>query len=301
MQLQKRVMSVTLHRMIRFFFFGDASRRTHASHPPDAAVIVLLLSALLPTAAQAWGPKGHRLVAGLASGELTPQARAEVARLLRDETEPTLAGVANWADDLREHDPDLGKRSARWHYVNLAEDDCRYQPAVDCPDGDCLIEAIARQRDLLADRRQPAAVRAQALKFLVHFVGDAHQPLHAGYARDRGGNTIQIQLDGKGSNLHWLWDGEVIASAGMNERRYLQHLQRMSLPAQARIGIDNPAAWAEASCRIVLRDGFYPKRAKIGPAYFSRWRPTADEQLRIAGHRLAALLNDALKAGAGKP
>lgn len=301
MQLQKRVMSVTLHRMIRFFFFGGASRRAHASHPRHGAVIVLLLSALLPSAAHAWGPKGHRLVAGLANGELTPQARAEVARLLRGDAEPTLAGVANWADDLREHDPDLGKRSARWHYVNLAEDDCRYRPPMDCPDGDCLIEAIVRQRDLLADRRQPAAVRAQALKFLVHFVGDAHQPLHAGYARDRGGNTFQIQLDGKGSNLHRLWDSEVIASAQMNERRYVQHLQRTPLPAQARIGIDNPATWAEASCRIVLRDGFYPAQAKIEPTYFSRWRPTADEQLRIAGHRLATLLNDALKTGAGKP
>lgn len=287
--------------MIRFFFFGGASHRTHVSQPRPGVVVVVLLSALLPAVAHAWGPKGHRLVAGLASGELTPQARTEVARLLRGEAEPTLAGVANWADDLREHDPNLGKRSARWHYVNLAEDDCRYRAPVDCPDGDCLIEAIIRQRDLLADRRQPVAVRTQALKFLVHFVGDAHQPLHAGYARDRGGNTIQIQLDGKGSNLHWLWDGEIIASAGMNERRYLRHLQRMPLPAQARIGIDDPAAWTEASCRIVLRDGFYPPKSKIEPAYFSRWRPTADEQLRIAGHRLAALLNDALKTGAGKP
>lgn len=288
--------------MIRFFFFGGASHRTHVSQPrPGAVVVVVLLSALLPAVAHAWGPKGHRLVAGLASGELTAQARAEVARLLRGEAEPTLAGVANWADDLREHDPNLGKRSARWHYVNLAEDDCRYRAPVDCPDGDCLIEAIVRQRDLLADRRQPAAVRAQALKFLVHFVGDAHQPLHAGYARDRGGNTVQIQLDGKGTNLHWLWDGEVIASAGMNERRYLRHLQRMPLPAQTHIDIDDPAAWTEASCRIVLRDGFYPPKPKIEPAYFSRWRPTADEQLRIAGHRLAALLNDAFKTGAGKP
>lgn len=287
--------------MIRFFFFGGASRRTHVLQRRPGAVLVVLLSSLLPAVAHAWGPKGHRLVAGLASGELTPQSRTEVARLLRGETEPTLAGVANWADDLRQHNPNLGKRSARWHYVNLAEDDCRYRPSADCPDGDCLIEAIVHQRDLLADRRQPAAVRAQALKFLVHFVGDAHQPLHAGDARDRGGNTIQIQLDGKGSNLHWLWDGEVIASAQMSERRYLQHLQRMPMPAHARIGIDDPATWAEASCRIVLRDGFYPKRAKIGPAYFSQWRPTADEQLRIAGHRLAALLNAALKNGAGKP
>ncbi len=164
-----------------------------------------------------------------------------------------------------------------------------------------MIEAIVRQRALLADRAQPDAVRAQALKFLVHFVGDAHQPLHAGYARDRGGNTIQIQLDGQGSNLHRLWDSEVIASANMSERRYMPYLQRMPLPLEARTGINDPAAWTKASCRIVLRNGFYPKRPKIEPAYFTQWRPTAETQLRIAGRRLAKLLNDALTSRAGTP
>jgi nuclease S1 len=262
----------------------------------SCALIAALIATLLPVAAQAWGPKGHRLVGGLAATELTPQARAEIARLLHGETEPTLAGVANWADDLREHDPDLGKRSARWHYVNLAEDDCVYSPPKHCPTGDCVIEAINRQRTVLADRAQPDAARAQALKFLVHLVGDAHQPLHAGYARDRGGNTVQIQLDGKGTNLHWVWDGEVIASAGMNERRYLRYLLRTPLPVEARDNATDPGRWAEASCRIVLRDGFYPLRPKLEPTYFAQWRPTADAQLRIAGHRLALMLNHALAA-----
>jgi nuclease S1 len=272
------------------------------SNPRPLALCGLLIVFLLPAAAFAWGPKGHRLVAGLAATELSPQARAEVARLLRDAPEPTLAGVSNWADDLRDNpvvgDADLGKRTSRWHYVNLAEDDCGYRTAAHCPDGDCVIEAIRRQRDLLADRRQPDTVRAQALKFLVHFVGDAHQPLHAGYARDKGGNTIQLQVDGQGSNLHRLWDSGIVASANMSERRYLRHLQRMPLPPRARVGIDDPAAWAEASCRIVLQSGFYPPRPKLEPAYFTQWRPTAERQLRIAGHRLATLLNDALKTPA---
>lgn len=258
---------------------------------------VFLLAALLPAStALAWGPTGHRLVARLAEPELKPAARAEIARLLRGEADPTLAGVSNWADELRERDPDLGRRSSRWHYVNLAEDGCAYRPAAHCPDGDCVIEAIRRQRDLLADRRQPDAVRAQALKFLVHFVGDAHQPLHAGYARDRGGNTAQVQIDGKGSNLHRLWDGDMVTRAGAGERRQLRQLQRMPLPPEARVGANDPGAWAEASCRIVLKDGFYPPKPTIDPAYFARWRPTADAQLRIAGYRLAVLLNDALGA-----
>lgn len=287
-------MSATLHRMIRFFFSGATARQAHIPH---LLAILALLTALSPVAAYAWGPKGHRLVAGLASSELTPQARAEVVRLLRGEAKPTLGGVANWADDLREHDPDLGKRSSSWHYVNLAENDCIYRPAMHCPNGDCVIEAIRRQRALLANRKQPDNVRAQALKFLVHFVGDAYQPLHAGYARNRGGNTIQIQLNGEASNLHRLWDSALIASANMSERRYLRHLRHMPLPADSRPGAD-PAIWAEASCRIMLRDGFYPARPKIAPSYFTQWRPTADAQLRIAGHTLALLLNDALTPGA---
>lgn len=263
----------------------------------------LLLAALLPIPlpVHAWGATGHRLVAHLAATELNPQARAEVARLLRGEADPTLAGVANWADALRDspvaNDIDLGQRSSRWHYVNLAQDDCGYRRVAHCPDGDCVIEAIRRQRDLLADRRQPDAVRAQALKFLAHFVGDAHQPLHAGDARDKGGNTVQLQIDGKGSNLHRLWDSALIASADINETAYLRHLQRMPLPPAARTGTDDPAAWAEASCRVVLRDGFYPPRPKLSPTYSAQWRPTADAQLRIAGHRLAMLLNDVLSNG----
>lgn len=257
--------------------------------------------AALPSAdAFAWGAVGHRTVGALAATELTPATRAEVARLLHGEADPTLAGVANWADDLRDHppadDPDLGKRTSRWHYVNLAEDDCGYAPPKHCPTGDCVIEAIRRQRDVLADRGQSDAARAQALKFLVHFIGDAHQPLHAGYARDKGGNTVQLQIDGKGSNLHRLWDSELIASADMNEPAYLRHLQRMPLPPAARAGANDPAAWAEASCRVVLRDGFYPPGAKLAATYVPQWRPVAEQQLRIAGHHLAALLNDALKA-----
>lgn len=277
-------MSATLLRMARFSFLS---------------IPVLLLATLLPRPAHAWGAVGHRLVAHLAADELAPGARAEVARLLRGEADPTLAGVANWADELRDNpvagDPDLGKRSSRWHYVNLAEDDCGYRAVAHCPDGNCVIEAIRRQRDILADRRQPDAARAQALKFLVHFVGDIHQPLHAS-GRGKGGNTVQIQYDGRGSNLHQLWDRSVILDSGLSERAYLQHLQRMPMPSEATGDANDPAAWAVASCKVTLRDGFFPQRPTIRPSYFTQWRPTADAQLRIAGHRLAMLLNDALAA-----
>lgn len=257
-----------------------------------AAYRALFVFAGLTAPAYAWGPQGHRLVGAIAEAELSPHARAEVARLLRGEPEPTLAGVSNWADDLREHDPDLGRRSARWHYVNLAEDGCAYVATSHCPDGDCVIEAIRRQEALLADRRQPDAVRAQALKFLVHFVGDIHQPLHAGYAKDRGGNTHQVQVGGSGSNLHRVWDGDIVTAATRNEKRNLRRLRGMPAPA----GLDDGAfaEWAEASCRIVRREGFYPPQGALAPTYLKRWRPVADAQLRLGADRLARLLNRAL-------
>lgn len=254
--------------------------------------IVATLTAVLSPQARAWGPLGHRLVGHLAQSELSPKARAEVARLLRGEAEPTLAGVSTWADELRSNDPGLGRRSSRWHYVNLAEDGCRYEAARDCKRGDCVVEAIRRQRAVLADRSKPDAARAQALKFLVHFVGDVHQPLHAGHAENRGGNDIQINLDGKGSNLHRLWDSELLATAKRAEPEWLTRLRK--LPSPKDTGTE-PARWAEASCRVVLREGFMPPRAKIGQDYVLRWRPVAEGQLRQAGHALATLLNDTLK------
>ncbi len=269
-------------------------------------LINLCVMSLLPAPAQAWGPLGHRLVAKLAADELTRDARKEVDRVLHGEPDPSLAGVASWADDLRENDPDLGKRSSRWHYVNLAEDNCAYLPAKQCPNGDCVIEAIHRQQAVLADRSQPDALRVQALKFLVHFVGDVHQPLHAGYARDRGGNTVQLQVNGEGSNLHRVWDSTLLDSSQRSERHYLRALRKLRISADivsADIGHGTSTVedWASASCRAVLQTGFYPAKAQLDPAYYTQWRPVAEQRLRLAGHHLAQLLNAALQNTSSSP
>lgn len=262
---------------------------------PHLSAALALATAIAPSAALAWGPLGHRLVADLADTQLTAPARAQIHTLLQGEPEPTLAGIANWADQLREHDPDLGRRSASWHYVNLGEEDCHYEQTRDCPDGNCVVEALRRQTAILADRRQPQAARAQALKFVVHFAGDIRQPLHAGYARDKGANTFQIQFEGKGSNLHALWDSGLLRSRGLDEAAYLRQLQAQPLPAPSGTALPPPAArWAEASCRIALRPGFYPPAAKLPQDYVQTWRPVAEAQVRQAGADLAATLNAAL-------
>ncbi|MFA0923110.1 S1/P1 nuclease [Xanthomonas fragariae] len=275
---------------------SDAYNCGMKTFSPYAFVLAAAVAAAFqPTSAFAWGPQGHRLVARVAETELSTQARAQVAQLLAGEPDPTLHGVATWADEVREYDPDLGKRSGRWHYVNLAEHDCGYAPPRDCPDGNCVIDALEKQTALLGDRSQPLDVRRQALKFVVHLVGDIHQPMHAGYAHDKGGNDFQLQVDGKGSNLHALWDSGMLNDRHLSDDAYLQRL--LALPAAAAVSSVLPppaAAWAQASCKIAVTPGVYPSAHALPGGYIATYRPIAETQLRVAGDRLAAVLNAAL-------
>jgi hypothetical protein len=262
-------------------------------------VFQFLLSAacLLPTLAAAWGPHGHRIIGDLAGTELKPQARAEVARLLAGEPEPGLAGIANWADTLRESAPALAKRTGRWHFVNFPRGDCHYAPPRDCPNGDCVVAAINRNFLVLSDRKRGDAERREALKFLVHFVGDVHQPLHAGYADDRGGNDYQVNVRGKGSNLHRVWDSQILQSRALEPEAYAMQLRKQpALPRDPTLSSSRPAAdWAEESCRLVQQPDFYPGKRALDAAYLQSRRALAEQRLRLAGSRLAAMLNFALR------
>lgn len=260
------------------------------------AALLLAALATAPSPAMAWGAMGHRLVAALAADELTPAATAEVATLLEGEATPTLPGIAAWADELREHDPDLGRRSTRWHFVNLGEQQCTYEAARDCPSGNCVVGAIESQVAVLADRQRSRAERAQALKFVVHFVGDVHQPLHAGYLRDKGGNTVQVNLDGQGTNLHSLWDSKLLAAASLDETAYLERLRALPLvvPVPARALPPDSPSWARQSCSIAIQPGVYPSSSKVPAGYADTWRPVLEARLRRAGTELAWVLNAAL-------
>ncbi|MBD9436969.1 S1/P1 nuclease [Pseudoxanthomonas sp. PXM03] len=260
-----------------------------------ASLALSFALALLPMPAHAWGPLGHRLVALLAWDDLAPDTRRQVEALLQGEPDPTLAGVASWADDLRENDPVLGRKTARWHFVNIGEHDCVYEQPRDCPGGNCVVEAIRAQTAILADTRRTRAERVQALKFVVHFVGDVHQPLHAGYAHDKGGNDVQVNWNGRGTNLHTLWDSRMLASTGHSEADYLRHLRALPKPSLDTITLPPPSpAWAEQSCRVATQPGFYPPRAKLEQRYVDQHLPVAERQLRAGGAALAAVLNKTL-------
>lgn len=251
---------------------------------------MLVALALGTSPAHAWGWLGHRLVGNHADSRLNPEARAEIDRLLAGEPLPTLAGVSTWADELRD-DPVRGRATARWHFVNFERGQCRYDAQKQCAGGDCIVAAIERSEAVLRDRSRPRSERTEALKFLVHLVGDIHQPLHAGYFDDRGGNRFQISYQRDGWNLHSVWDALILKSGGLDEDGYLASIQtRLAQPpVQA-----TPALWAEESCLLVQNPDFYPPRNKISHAYLDAKRPLAEAQLARAGERLAGLLNAAL-------
>lgn len=265
--------------------------------PPIFRVFLALLLAIASPLARAWGEQGHQIIGELAERQLSPAAHAQVHELLAGEADPSLAGVSTWAEYLREHDPELGKRSYRWHFINFPRGQtCAYVPARDCPDGNCVVAAIDAQRAILADRGAPVVARRQALKFLVHFVGDVHQPLHAGHGDDLGGNRFQVSYQGEGSNLHAIWDHRILQTANLATDAYADRLQALPLPApEAAAHAGNPAAgWALESCSLVQQEGFYPESHRIEPGYIERFRPLAEQRLAIAGRRLAAMIEAAL-------
>lgn len=265
-------------------------------------VLAGLLASVLSPAAVAWGGQGHRLVASIAEQRLTADTRSQVQALLALEGHHAMADVASWADELRERDPALGRRSAGWHYVNIADpklpaaQNCRYQEPLHCHERNCVVAAIEDQGKRLADTSLPAEQRLEALKFVVHFVGDAHQPMHAGYGHDKGGNDHQVRFEDRGSNLHALWDSGMLRSRGLDDASYLQRLLALDEPATLP---GQPVAWAEASCRISI--AAYPQRRGIDQAYVDTHLSTAEQRLRTAGEHLGALLNQLLDPAVGQP
>jgi nuclease S1 len=212
-------------------------------------LIVAILSLAFATNGSAWGTQGHQVVANLAYAQLTAKAKTEVGRLLAFEPGATLASISIWADETR------NRTTAPWHYVNFPRDTCTYAAQRDCPDGQCVVGAIERQLAVLASEA-PGEKRLNALKYVVHFVADVHQPLHAGYADDRGGNRYQLQTFGRGANLQALWDTALIENTDTAVEK---------LTAIHADDVD-PAHAAQESCRIVGMAGFYPER-KVGAVH----------------------------------
>ena len=262
-----------------------------------------------------WGPEGHAIVADIAQAHLDPAAAAQVATLLQLEGNSRLDQISSWADSNRKDYPETGP----WHYVDtpLAADS--YDAARDCVQGGCVVAKIDEYTQVLANASAPPQARLLALKWVVHLVGDIHQPLHAEDDNDKGGNDVQTQFFGKGSNLHSMWDGGVLRHAldlhpGPNYTFDHAAVQLDAATLDAAITPAQRAAWAPAgglpqigaaavswaneSHHLAQTVAYTDIDKPSGDAWSLRYQqkawPVVQTRLQQGGVRLADVLNEAL-------
>jgi hypothetical protein len=251
--------------------------------------------------ALAWGYEGHRVIAEIAEQYLDSATARQIREILALDNAITLAEVSTWADEIR------GQRreTARWHYVNIpirppAGAPAAYDGERDCPGGDCVVAAIERFAATLGDPSAPARERLEALKFVVHFVADLHQPLHAANNDDRGGNGVAVVLAGRPMTLHAMWDWGILEPAvGGDERAYAMRLYHQITHGEvAEWQRGTLIDWANESFAIARTRIYGEAQPKAAAPEFtdgSVFLPVVNQQLEKAGVRLAAVLNRALR------
>jgi hypothetical protein len=256
--------------------------------------------ALLPSPAFAWGKTGHRVVAAIADRQLSGLARAHVEQILGPGE--SLDEAANWPDEMRSAPGDFWQKTATpWHYVTLNGIVYDHAPS----EGDAL-EALNHFSKTLQD---PAASREDkqlALRFVVHLVGDLHQPLHNGKCCDKGGNDVKVTWFGKPTNLHVVWDSQIVDEEQLSFTELAAKLERhIANDDVIRWWDINPRDWMSESAQI--RDTLYPPPAKpkkgqkakkgqpllpdLSYGYVFKFTPVMERRLSQGGVRLAAYLN----------
>lgn len=275
------------------------------------ALLIAALASCWTMPAFAWSAYGHRTIAAIAMANVKPRTRARIAALLRAERDlvtpgcpvKSLEDASVWPDCLRSESWRWGYTFA-WHYQNIRV--CEpFDIKSHCANGNCVTAQIERNSRLLADRRLPPGQRLEALAFLVHFVGDLHQPLHIGENDDLGGNRVKADYGiAPGFNLHWIWDGPEAERAISSARPALA--RRYSAAEKTRLGGGTVEDWARESWQI-SRDFLYPQAFGKAPCGMTEpekivWTdeaiekaiPIVDERVERAGIRLAEMLDEAL-------
>lgn len=267
-------------------------------------LLTALLLVLAPPAASdartAWGADGHRLVCEIAWRHLTPEAKALIRRLRAGEA-GTFAESCTWADEIRGDRPE----TYNYHFINIPPRQAGMNMARDCGDRArrCAPWAIRHYAVILADSTQPPEQRLEAMKFVGHFVGDLHQPLHAGRPEDLGGNRVMATFFGddgtaeRPMQLHSIWDNGILRRAGLrwpaSADNLVAAINTVEVSAWANSDV---VGWTNESYRIDEEFVYTAASGShLGDAYYSRALPIVKMRLRQAGIRLAHILNEAAR------
>jgi hypothetical protein len=295
-----------------------------------ALTLALTVNIAQPRQALAWGDDGHKVVALIAQHYLTQAAKTQIDAMLAADDDPLtphdFASEATWADKYRDANiDDSRQRTSQWHFVDIEiaapdlDQACFNHPSVPSgavasngPDADCVVDKIVEFAAELAAPRTDAEERLVALKFLLHFVGDMHQPLHSSDNHDRGGNEVRVIVDGFAhearDNLHGYWDTQFVDAL-------VSHVAANARPATlankllAEITSDQvsewqkgtPKDWAMEAFKVSISDAYGdPPLSKtatqhLDSTYAARAEKDIAQQLSKAGVRLAFVLNEALQ------
>ena len=246
----------------------------------------LILASFAASPAFAWGKTGHRVVAEIADHYLTDDAAAAVKDILGPES---MAEAADWPDFMRSDPDDFWRNDANpWHYVTIPEGKT-YAEVGAPPEGDA-ITALAHFRGIVLDKSQPLEQRQLALRFIIHIVGDLQQPLHAGNGTDRGGNLFICYFFDELTNLHHVWDEDLINYEELSYTEWTNWLTTKITSEDLLVwSAATPAMWADESAAI--RDTIYPDHQILQWEYVYQTRAILRQQLSKGGVRLAAYLN----------
>ena len=263
--------------------------------------ISLLLMVAMPSRLLGWGPEGHEIIARLAEARLSDKARNDIRPLIGG---VDLAAIANWADEVRPQRDE----TYNWHFVDIPKDAPGFSDERDCflPNSrhqgaasdhhNCVVDRIKIFDRVLAEEKSPREERIEALKFLVHFVGDVHQPMHA-IGEAAGGNGIAVKEFGStecgrhSCNLHGAWDTGLIRHTGLGVEEYATRLTKR-IEEEHLQASGTPEDWANESHRFAQR-AWLENGAEINEEYYRQEIGVLDDRLALAGLRLAALLNQA--------
>jgi hypothetical protein len=294
------------------------------------ALLSMIVIAPIPSLF-AWGDEGHEIIGVIAYARLTPAVKNKVDTLLPADkdslTAPDFVSRTTWADKYRDSDRQTTRirydATRNWHFVDIEIVDgdiasaCNHHPklppgtaASAGPAKHCLLDKIDQFIAELRDASTAKPEKILALKFLLHFIGDLHQPLHAADNKDRGGNEVPVLFGDPATpgNLHSYWDNHLVQRLGDDPRAIGASLNQQITKAKAdEWSKGTPTDWAKESFRQAKKvaynfagtqqfvDDHGAKGVRLDFVYYNRALPVVRDQLSKAGVRLAAVLNNTLK------
>lgn len=247
----------------------------------------VVLTAIISSNLFAFGKTGHRITGAIAEQYLEPDAKAAIEAIIGNES---LAEASTYVDEMKSNPAIFWQKTASpYHYVTVPKG--KTYAEVGAPEKGDAVVALEKYSKVLKNKNASKEDQALALKFIVHIIGDLHQPLHAGNGTDRGGNDAKLKFFWQPSNLHRVWDSGMINNQELSYTEWTRWLTRTITKKDLKDWHQvDPKVWIKESTKI--RDGIYPEEKEISFDYQYEHLPTLKQRLKQGGVRIAHYLND---------